>query len=115
MKAGPMNNIRRGNVFWVNFDPSVGSEIKKLRPALVVSNNSANINSSRIIAAPITSKIKKVYLFEVLVQLPELQGKILLDQIKSFDKSRIKEKITSLDYETMMRVDEALKIALDLN
>lgn len=110
-----MSNILRGDVFWVDFNPSVGSEIQKIRPALVVSNNSANTHASRVIVAPITSNTKKAYLFEVVIQLPMLNGKILLDQIKSFDKSRLKEKIVSLDYETMVLVDEALKVALDLD
>ena len=109
-----MNKILRGDVFWVNFNPSTGSEINKTRPALIVSNNNANIYSSRVIVAPITSKISKVYDFEVLINEPVLQGKILLDQIKSFDKVRIKEKILSLNFTTMQQVDKALKIALDL-
>lgn len=110
-----MNKIQRGDVFWVNFDPSLGSEIKKIRPALVVSNNIANEKSSRVIVAPITSTANKVYIFEALINLPNLRGKIMLDQIKSFDKVRLKEKIVTLDLETMEKVNEALKIALDLD
>lgn len=88
--------IRRGDVFWVNLDPTLGSEIKKTRPALVVSPDDMNAALPRVIVAPITSK------GQPLGCRPELtfQGKparILLDQIRSVDKSRLSGKLGEID------------------
>ena len=106
---------QRGDVFWVAMDPTVGSEIKKTRPALIVSNDDNNAESPRVIVAPITSSIKKVYRFEVKIELNGLEGKVLLDQIRTVDKTRLLKKITHLDVEIMDLVDDALKITLALS
>lgn len=105
---------KRGEIYWVNLDPTVSTEINKLRPALVVSNDSGNEYGSRVIIAPITSAVKKVYPFEVKLTIEEREGKVLLDQLRSVDKQRLSKKIASLDYKTMQLVDKALKVALDL-
>lgn len=75
----------------------------------------ANKYSSRVIVAPITSTLKQIYDFEVQINDASVQGKFLLDQVKSFDKKRLKNKIGSLDHATMQMVNQALKIALDLD
>lgn len=106
---------QRGDVFWVAMDPTVGSEIKKTRPAVVVSNNDNNIESPRVIVAPITSTIKKVYRFEAQIDQDNLHGKAMLDQIRTVDKMRLLKKITHLDSATMNLVDNALKISLALS
>lgn len=105
---------KRGEIYWVNLDPTIGSEINKVRPALVVSNDSGNEYSQRIIVAPITSSVKKVYPFEVKVEVASKEGKVLLDQLRSIDKQRLSKKLSVLDYETMQLVNKALKITLDL-
>ena len=105
---------KRGEIYWVNLDPTVGSEINKTRPALVVSNDNGNEYGQRIIVAPITSSVKKVYPFEVKLKIGEKEGKILLDQLRSIDKQRLSKKLYFLDYEMMQLVNKALKIALDL-
>lgn len=107
---------KRGDVFWVQLDPTVGSEIKKRRPALIISNNIGNQISSRVIVAPITSSIKKILPFEVGIVIFETKGKILLDQIRSVDKKRLqKNKITSINADKMLEVEEALKVVLSLD
>lgn len=106
---------QRGDVFWVAMDPAIGSEIKKTRPGVVISNDDNNIESPRVIVAPITSTVKKVYRFEVEIDHDDLQGKIMLDQIRTVDKSRLLKKITHLDATTMDLVDDALKISLALS
>jgi len=109
-----INFPKRGEVFWVNLDPTVGSEINKIRPALVISNDSGNEHSQRIIVAPITSSVKKVYPFEVKIEIAAKEGKVLLDQLRSIDKQRLSKKLSVLDYETMKLVNKALKVTLDL-
>ncbi len=88
----------RGEIFWVNLDPTIGSEIAKTRPAVVISNNVGNQFADRVIVAPITSaNVAKLYPFEVKVEAGEAgvakPGKILLDQIRTVDKSRLVKKL----------------------
>ena len=106
---------RRGEVFWVSLDPYVGSETKKTRPCLVVSNDKGNENSGTVIVAPITSKVKKIYSFEVGVCVAGKAGKIMLNQCRVIDKSRMGKRECSLDGDVMERVDEALKIVFALS
>jgi mRNA interferase MazF len=75
------NFPRRGEVYWVRLGPSVGSEIKKMRPCLVVSNDIINEMSDVIIVAPASSRVKKVYSCEVKTHIGKKTGKIMLHQI----------------------------------
>ena len=109
------HQIKRGDVYWVELDPTVGSEINKTRPAVIISNNAGNMVSLRVIVAPITSSAKRVYPFEAKVIINGKQGKVLLDQVRTIDKKRLKKKITSLNSSTMKSIDKALKISLSLN
>lgn len=106
---------KRGDIFWVTLDPTIGSEIQKTRPCVVISNNAQNKRSPRVIIAPITSQVKKIYPFEANVEIEGKEGKALLDQIKTVDKQRLKKRICSCDLETMLNIDNALRIALALN
>jgi len=106
---------KRGDVFWVDLDPTIGSEINKKRPCVVVSNDVGNENSYRVIVAPVTSSVKHIYPFEVRVEIQGKPGKVLLDQIRSIDKMRLTKKIVSLDRDILRLLDKALKIALGLN
>lgn len=88
--------FKRGEIYWVNLDPTVGSEIQKTRPALVISPDDLNAVLPRVIVAPITSKA------QALPCRPEfiLQGKpahVLLDQLRSVDKSRLLQKMGELE------------------
>ena len=105
---------RRGDIYWVNFDPTVGGETKKRRPALVVSNDIGNEMSSVIMVAPITSKVKAVYPFEVKISLGGKPGKIMLNQCRAVDKSRLDKKISAIDKEMMSSVEDALKVVFGL-
>ena len=108
-------NIKRGDIFWVEFDPSVGTETRKRRPALVCSHDDMNENSNRIIVAPITSKLKRVYSFEyAIVDHSFVNGKAMIDQIKAVDKSRVKDKISSIKTKEMAEIDVILKLVLGL-
>ena len=106
---------QRGEVYWVELDPTVGAEINKTRPAVIVSNNAGNKMSYRVIIAPITSSSARIYPFESGIFLNNKKGKALLDQVRSIDKKRLKKKIGKLDPKTMQSIDKALKIALSLS
>jgi mRNA interferase MazF len=113
------NPPRRGDVYLVNFDPSVGSEIKKTRPALVIQNDTANRYSPITIVAALTSRFdEKLYPTEVLLTPPEggLQVKsvALLNQIRSVDRRRLVKRLGRLKPATLNRIDRALRISLGL-
>lgn len=106
---------RRGEVYWVRLDPAIGTETKKTRPALIVSNDIGNEVSSRVIVAPITSQTEKVYPFESQISLKGSDSKVMLDQIRVVDKRRLGEKMTDLSASEMREVDNALKLVLALD
>ncbi len=106
---------KRGEIFWVNLDPSVGAETKKTRPALVVSNDIGNEMANIIMVAPITSKVKNIYPFEVKVSVDGKLGKIMLNQCRAIDKSRLIRKINIVDQETMKLVEDAIKIVFGIS
>ena len=108
-----MNNFpKRGEVYWVSLDPTIGSEVRKTRPGLILSNNSANKYSDRVIIGPITSSIKRLYPFEAQVRSPHGDNKVMLDHIRSVDKKRLGSKIYSISELEMREVERALKLAL---
>jgi len=109
----------RGDIFLVNFDPTVGSEIRKTRPALVIQNDIANQYSPITIVAAISSKFgDPPYPTEVVME-PDASGlalksAALLNQIRSVDRQRLIKRIGQADAETMQRVDQAILISLGL-
>ncbi|HBT81729.1 PemK family transcriptional regulator [Candidatus Giovannonibacteria bacterium RIFCSPHIGHO2_01_FULL_48_47] len=109
----------RGEVWLVNFDPTVGAEIKKTRPALILQNDISNHFSAITIAAAITSQVSEyLYPTEIIIRAPEGGLKndsiVLLNQIRSVDKLRLIKRTGILTPDTMRRVDLALQISLGL-
>ncbi|HZR55607.1 MAG TPA: type II toxin-antitoxin system PemK/MazF family toxin [Terriglobales bacterium] len=105
---------RRGEVWWVAFDPSIGGEIQKTRPALIVSNNAANAALNRIIVVPLTSKTSKVYPGEAIIILNGEQRKAMADQIMTASKQRLRTKLGVLDNKDMTAVEDALRFQLGI-
>jgi mRNA interferase MazF len=110
---------RRGEVYLVNFDPTLGAEIRKTRPALIVQNDIANRHSAITIVAAITSQFDQpLYPTEVLISPPEgglrADSVALLNQIRSIDKQRLVRRLGTLKPETMDRVDHAILISMGL-
>lgn len=105
---------RRGEVWWVAFDPSVGGEIQKTRPALIVSNNAANAALNRVIVIPLTSQTSKIYPGEALVTLNGEQRKAMGDQVMTASKHRLRTKLGSLDSTDMTAVENALLFQLGI-
>lgn len=110
---------RRGEVYLVNFDPTVGAEIQKTRPALIVQNDVANRHSAITIVAAISSRFEEpLYPTEVLVRVNEgglrTNSVVLLNQIRSIDIQRLARRLGSLRAATMVRVDQAIQISLGL-
>ncbi len=95
--------ISRFEVYYVNLDPTVGSEIKKTRPCVIISPNEMNHNISTIIIAPLTSKLRN-YPTRVPCKVEGKQGQIVLDQIRTTDKLRLIKKIDTLHKITQKKV-----------
>lgn len=106
--------MKRGEVWWVEFDPSRGSEIRKTRPAVIVSNDAANKHLARVVVIPVTSNVEKLYPGEALVQVDGRQGKALSDQIMAADKSRLSSLLDVLSADDLAAVENALKVHLGL-
>ena len=107
--------IRRGEVWWVNFEPSVGGEIRKKRPAVVVSNDAANKFLNQLQVVPLTSNVERLYPSEAYVTLNWKQNKAMADQLTMVSKRRLFNRIGTLSREDMQKVGNALKIQLDLS
>lgn len=105
---------RRGEVWWVSFDPSVGGEIRKTRPALVLSNNAANAALNRVIVVPLTSQTAKLYPGEAMVTLNGEQRKAMADQIVTASKQRLRDKLGSLSPADMAVVEKAVLLQLGI-
>ena len=105
---------KRGEMYWVSFDTSQGTEIQKTRPAIVISNNLLNKNLNRVIVAPITSNVKNIFDFDCAVTIDKKEGKMMLDQLRSIDKSRLKDRIEMIEAKTLAKLEEALKITFDI-
>jgi mRNA interferase MazF len=112
---GKEPQIKRGDVFWVNFDPTTGTETRKTRPAVVLSNNLFNKHLPRLLVAPVTSNVDKLFEFDALVYISQKKGKVMLDQMRAIDKGRLGDKICTLLPEEIINIDFALKKALALN
>ena len=106
--------MKRGEVWWVAFDPSVGTEIQKTRPAIIVSHNAANRRLNGVVVVPVTSNVQRVYPGQTVVNVDSRASKARVDQIKAADKSRLKNFICRLTDAEMAQVDEAIKLHLGL-
>jgi mRNA interferase MazF len=107
--------MNRGEVWWINFDPSVGGEIKKERPAIIVSNNAANRNLNRVQVVPITSNVSRMYPSEALVTLQGRQGKAMADQLTTVSKERMRQKAGEITSEEMTAVELVIRVQLGMN
>jgi mRNA interferase MazF len=105
---------RRGDVYWVNLDPVIGTEIRKTRPAVIVSNDSCNRYGTRVVVLPITSNVDSLYPGEARVEVKGKPGRALGDQIRSVDKTRLGARSATLTPAEMAKIDEALAITLAL-
>lgn len=88
--------MRRGEVWWVEFDPSVGSEIRKTRPAVILSNDAANRRLTRVVVIPFSSNVDRIYPGEAKIRIGNQTSKAMADQIMAADKSRLKTRLGEL-------------------
>lgn len=111
--------IRRGDIFYADLSPVVGSEQGGVRPVLIIQNDIGNKYSPTVICAAVTSKMNKAKLpthIELEAQRYNLMKNsvVLLEQIRTIDKKRLREKISHIDTELMVKVNEAIKVSLSV-
>ena len=106
--------MKRSEVWWVNFDPSIGAEIKKKRPAVIISNDASNKFLNRVQVIPLTSKTGRLYPSEALVVFEGKESKAMADQLATVSKLRLFKRAGVLPNKDMKRIEEAVKLQLDL-
>ena len=106
--------IKRGDIYRVVLDPTIGREIKKTRRCVVISNNQQNLYSPLLIVIPITSDLEKLYSWEVVIHSEGKKRKILTDQIRSVDRQRLRDYKGQVSSEVLVKVEKALSIILAL-
>lgn len=104
--------MRRGEIWWVNFDPSAGGEIKKRRPAIIVSNNASNKFLNRVQVIPLTSNTDRLYPAEAYVKVGNKSAKAMADQLTTVTKERLISCVGEIAVEDMQGVERAIMIQL---
>ncbi|MFU8797722.1 MAG: type II toxin-antitoxin system PemK/MazF family toxin [Gammaproteobacteria bacterium] len=106
--------MRRGEVWWVDFNPSIGGEIQKIRPAVIVSNDAANKHLNRVQVIPMTTNIEKCYPCEAYVEIKGKLVKVMADQIATVSKIRFKSKLGQISTQQMLEVERIIRLQLSL-
>ncbi len=106
--------MKRGEVWWVNFDPSVGGEIRKKRPAVIISNNAANQFLNRIQVVPLTSSVDKLYPSESYITFRGKKAKAMADQLTTVSKKRFINQAGAVSITELDGIKRAITVQLDL-
>ena len=100
--------VRQYDIFWVNLDPTVGSEICKTRPCVIVSPDEMNANIRTVVVAPLTTASRN-YPTRIPVIIGGKKGWIVIDQIRTIDKTRLQQKIGSVTPQTAIKIKQVIK------
>lgn len=106
--------MRRGDVWWVALDPTIGGEIRKTRPGIIISNDRWNASGNRVQIVPVTSQTRRVQASEALVSVAGTLAKAVADQLRTIDKSRLRGHMGRLTETEMRAVEQAVRYQLAL-
>lgn len=106
--------MKRSEIWWVNFDPSMAGEIRKKRPAVIISNDACNKFLNRVQVVPLTAKTDRIYPSEALVVFKGKKSKAMADQLATVSKTRLFRHAGALSVNDMRKVEEAVKVQLDI-
>lgn len=105
---------KRGEIWWINFDPSVGQEVKKKRPAVIISNDVSNKYLKRYQVVPLSSKTGKLYPSETMVKIGGKDSKAMADQLTTVSELRFLNRIGEVTAKEMEEIEQVIRLQLDL-